>query len=73
MYFSLKSVQKSGWMDMPDPALTLTHNAVDRRVKGSADSSQKRGTASLQSPPGVSKCSILDRDTSNNSCQCAGS
>jgi hypothetical protein len=51
----------------------LTHTTGDRRVNASLDASQNKGTASLQHPLGTSKCPILDRDTRNNSCQCAGS
>jgi hypothetical protein len=49
---------------------TLTHNASDRRISGRVDAGLSRGTASLQSPAGVSRCSITDRDTRNNSCLC---
>jgi hypothetical protein len=49
---------------------TLTHNAMDRRVSGSLDASQNRGSASLQSPPGTTKCAITDRNLTNNSCSC---
>jgi hypothetical protein len=51
----------------------LTHTAGDRRVNASLDASQNKGSASLQHPLGTSKCPILDRDTRNNSCQCASS
>src|SRR5262249_3010878 len=50
---------------------TLTDFSGNRRVSASVDASQNRGSASLQSPPGVTRCSITDRDTRNNSCQCA--
>jgi hypothetical protein len=49
---------------------TLTHNAMDRRVSASLDASQNRGSASLQSPPGTTKCAITDRNLTNNSCSC---
>jgi hypothetical protein len=45
---------------------TLTHNPVDRRLKATVDLSAKKGTASLQSPPGQIACTITDRNTSNN-------
>ena len=48
---------------------SLTHNA-DRRVSATLDSSVNRGTASLQIPPGTTRCTITDRDTRNNACQC---
>jgi uncharacterized repeat protein (TIGR01451 family) len=50
--------------------ITLTHNPPDRRLSASVDKAGFKGTASLQSPPGVMKCSILDRDIRNNSCNC---
>jgi hypothetical protein len=49
---------------------SLTQNVADRRVNASLDGSLMRGTASLQTPPGVSQCTITDRKISNNSCQC---
>jgi len=50
--------------------MTLQHNLATRRVLGQIDKTQFKGTASLQSPPGVKKCTITDRDTRNNSCAC---
>lgn len=50
--------------------ITLTHNPSDRRLSASVDKTGFKGTASLQSPPGVMKCSITDRDIRNNSCNC---
>ncbi|MEW6213101.1 MAG: hypothetical protein AB1631_32685 [Acidobacteriota bacterium] len=44
----------------------LTHNPLDRRVLASLDTCQKKGSASLQYPPGTSFLSITDRDTSND-------
>jgi hypothetical protein len=49
----------------------LTDNSIDRRLSASVDSTQNKGIAALQSPPGVNRCSIIDRDIRNNSCQCA--
>jgi hypothetical protein len=45
---------------------TLQHNPPDRRVLGTVDQSTFRGSASLQSPPGSTICTISDRDTRNN-------
>jgi hypothetical protein len=50
--------------------ITLQHNTSDRRVLGKFSTSSKSGSASVQSPPGVIKCTITDRDTRNNSCSC---
>jgi hypothetical protein len=49
---------------------TLTHQAADRRVTATLDGAMNRGTASLQSPPGTTRCAITDRNLTNNSCQC---
>jgi hypothetical protein len=48
----------------------LEHNPTDGRVLIRTDLSVRRGTASLQSPPGRTKCIVTDRDISNNSCEC---
>jgi hypothetical protein len=49
---------------------TFQHNAADRRVLATDDEGAFKGTASLQSPPGTTRCTISDRDTRNNSCVC---
>ena len=49
---------------------TLTHNTVDRRVLARVDGNANNGTGSLQTPPGVSRCSFIDRDFRNNTCVC---
>jgi len=41
-----------------------------QRVSGQTDKSIFKGTATIQSPPGVTKCTITDRDIRNNSCNC---
>jgi hypothetical protein len=50
----------------------LSHVTPTRRVTASVDvgMSPKRGNATLQQPPGSVLCTILDRDLSNNSCNC---
>jgi hypothetical protein len=48
---------------------TLIHNPADRRLFASVDSTQNKGTATLQAPPGANLCTINDRDIRNNSCQ----
>lgn len=50
--------------------VTISHNPPDRRVLLTFDGSVKKGTASLQSPPGNIKCTITDRNTDNNTCNC---
>lgn len=52
---------------------TLIHNLTDRRVQASVDTSIGRGSALLQSPSGFTLCSITDRNTRDNSCECGGS
>ncbi|HWP43748.1 MAG TPA: HYR domain-containing protein, partial [Blastocatellia bacterium] len=47
---------------------TLNHNAPDRRVRASWDTSVRRGNASLQLPPGTTRCTIVDSNMANNSC-----
>jgi hypothetical protein len=49
---------------------TLTHNTTDRRVLARLDVNSSSGTASLQTPPGTTRCTITDRKLTNNSCQC---
>jgi hypothetical protein len=48
-------------------------NAIDRRVLGRVDKSVHSGTASIQAPPGTTRCTITDRNTLNDtnlaSCQ----
>lgn len=50
--------------------ITLEVYAPDRRVVARIDKGVFRGTASLQSPPGRTKCTITDRDVRNNTCNC---
>ena len=50
--------------------VTIQDNRPDRRVLLTFDGAVHRGTASLQSPPGTTKCTIIDRDTLNNTCAC---
>ena len=45
---------------------TLDGNATDRRVLGRVDKAVHSGTASLQAPPGTTKCVITDRNTLND-------
>src|SRR5581483_2632229 len=50
--------------------VTFEHNATDRRVSVKDDEGAFKATASLQMPPGTTRCTITDRDTRNNSCTC---
>lgn len=49
---------------------TFQHNGPDRRVTATIDGAAFKGSASLQSPPGTTICTITDRDTRNNNCVC---
>ena len=49
---------------------TLEHNASARRLLLKADFEVRKGTASLQSPPGAARCTITDRDLTNNTRLC---
>lgn len=51
---------------------TLQHNPVDRRLLITVDFATRTGKASLQSPPGTTKCTIADRNITNNTCVCQG-
>lgn len=51
--------------------ISLQHNPFDRRVLALVDKAALRGNASLQFPPGTTRCTITDRNTTNNSCACA--
>jgi hypothetical protein len=45
-------------------------NETDRRLTVRLDQAVGRGTATLQSPPGKTICTITDRNTKNNTCVC---
>ena len=49
---------------------TLQHNAPTSRVLAKWSSAYFRGSGSVQSPPGATKCTIMDRDIRNNTCAC---
>jgi hypothetical protein len=51
--------------------ISLDHFASDRRLTVRVDKSVFRGTASLQFPPGALKCTIIDRNMRNNTCNCS--
>lgn len=51
---------------------TLEHNPADRRVRIKVHFAVSKGTASIKSPPGTIKCTITDRNITNNTCACAG-
>jgi len=49
---------------------TLQHSPPDRRLVVNVDFSQRRGTASLQFPPGSLKCTITDRNMGDDMNKC---
>ena len=49
---------------------TLTVSTGDRRITATMDGSTKRGNATLQSPPGTTRCTIIDNNVTNNTCAC---
>jgi uncharacterized protein YegP (UPF0339 family) len=51
---------------------TIQHNTQDRRVLIKVDLAVKKGTASIQNPSGTLKCTIGDRNITNNTCNCSG-
>jgi hypothetical protein len=50
--------------------VTITHSPTTARVQIKADTSTKTGSASVQTPVGVTRCTITDRDLTNNNCVC---
>lgn len=46
----------------------LNHMPPDRRVRANWATTTMSGNASLQAPVGVERCTILDRDMTNNNC-----
>ena len=59
-----------GKMTIQGGTYALEHYPVDRRVRAMVSSAPtKTGNASLQTPPGTIRCTIIDRNTSdNNNC-----
>ena len=66
------SLSGTGTVKKKGGTWSLTDTPPDRRVQVTLDTLQHRGTANLQFPVGTQVCSIQDRDTRNNSCQCGG-
>jgi hypothetical protein len=58
------NVTKSG------SVITLQNAAADRRIIASVDTSARSGTATFQSPPGTTRGTIRDSNTTNSSCSC---
>ena len=52
--------------------LTFQGNAASHRLTAKVDLCLHKSTAALQLPPGKTICTIVDRDSTNNSCACVG-
>src|SRR5262249_30817108 len=58
----------TGTLSVMGCTVTLSHNPSDRRVTASVNKCTRTGTASLQSPPGTTQCSIRDTNRAAESC-----
>ncbi len=58
------TINKKGCMSV------LDHNTADRRLNAKVEPALKKGSATLQTPPGSLKASITDKDISNNTSMC---
>lgn len=50
--------------------ISLQQSTTDRRVQATVDLSTSKGSAAFQSPPGTTRCTITDRNITNNTCNC---
>ena len=50
---------------------TLEHNPADRRVLGRVDKAVHAGSGSIQAPAGTTRCTIVDRNTADNTSACS--
>jgi hypothetical protein len=50
---------------------TISDSLGSIRLTGNVNGATHSGNANIQSPPGSVRCTITDRDTRNNSCNCA--
>lgn len=62
-YTGTGSVTKKGC------TITLAENAA-RRITITVDTSAKKGSGSIQNPPGTMLCTITDKDMANDACNC---
>jgi hypothetical protein len=60
----------TGTLSVKGCVVTIQHNPGTYRVNIQADTTVKKGNAGIQKPPGVMKCTILDRNITNNTCAC---
>ncbi len=67
-----QTVSGKGTISKKGTTYTLTHNTATHRVQASVTvGGLNKGTASLQMPVGTVKCSITDRNISDNTCACS--
>jgi len=59
-----------GTMTIRGSIFTLEHNPSDRRVLVKDDEGVHKASGSIQAPPGTTRCTIIDRNTLDNSCVC---
>jgi predicted extracellular nuclease len=59
-----------GTVQVKGCVVTITHNTATTRVLVTANTQSKTGAASVQNPVGVMRCTITDRDLTNNNCAC---
>jgi hypothetical protein len=65
------TVRGTGTLNIRGGLVTLQHNAADRRILARIDMSVNRGTATIGVVSSGRTFTITDRNTSNNSCNCA--
>jgi len=66
-----KTYTGKGLVNQQGCVFTIQHNTPDRRVLIQTDFATKKGSASVQSPPGNIKATVVDRNIANNTCSCA--
>ncbi|MBI3654448.1 MAG: HYR domain-containing protein [Acidobacteria bacterium] len=64
------TITGKGTVTIKGCSISLQHNTSNRRVTAMVDKTVFRGSASLQSPPGTTACTLVDRDIRNNACAC---
>jgi hypothetical protein len=60
----------TGTLSVKGCVVSIQHYPNNYRVNIKADTAVKTGSATIQMPPGVVKCTIGDRNITNNTCTC---
>ncbi len=68
---SVLTISGKGTITKKAGEITLQHNTSDRRVLGKVTAQPRKGSGSLQLPPGVTLCTISDRNLTDNACACS--